>query len=218
MLGVIIREFIVMSRRSAITVALCTHVAILGAFVLAWSGGSPILSGGNVFEQEQIIQWVVLAVLLPWTAARCIAADQGDSLVLACAAAAIRPSTFVVGKTIALATALTVVAMAALPITVAAQQISAVPLSVEISGFVSLLSLSWFVAVVTVTWAIAVRRRLLGWMGASASTAAALLLASRLSTADALQALFLTALGLILAVGARTWNDRAFCYLSEGHD
>ena len=214
MRAIINRELIVLARRTAFSTAMCGVVSLLAALTLVWSDGVPLLGGANLFAQQQIVLWIVLAAVLPWAAARCVAPDTGNRLVLAAALIAVRPSAIVLGKTAALAGALSLIALSTLPVAILAQQMSAAPALGIIGAAIASAALAVFVAGATIAWLIATRDRVATWVGAFGTTAVMLWLTSGAGQ-PWLQALFLSVSGLALAAAAARWSDRTYCYLSE---
>src|SRR5438552_3863869 len=179
----VVRELIVIARRPALVVAIAVYTGLLASFVLLWSGGVPVLAGSNVYEHQRPFGWTLLTVLLPWSAVRCLAPDRGNRLVIACALTAVRPSTIVIAKAIALAGVLALVVFAGFPATIIAQQMSAVPLSTALRDLIWLFGLTALASAVTIVWVFAIRDRLGAWLGASGSMGLGLAVCSRWSPA-----------------------------------
>lgn len=108
--------------------AMALHAAVMAAFLAAWGGGVPRLPGANVFEQFVLVQWVLLVVLLPWTAARCLPRECGDDVRARAVVSGVRPAHVVLVRATAGLAGLAVVIAGALPFALAAQQMAGVPL------------------------------------------------------------------------------------------
>ena len=110
-------------------------------------------------------------VLLPWTAARVIATERGDDFVGLSAVTAIPPSRVLLARLLAAAVALGLVVAGAVP--VGHQRPTDVRDSRHrdsIADQLALLTFALPVAVVTVWWMQLAADRLLGWLGAAATT------------------------------------------------
>jgi hypothetical protein len=215
MRAVMWRELIVVTRRPALTVVICIHVGLLAGFVLLWNRGVPVLGGANLYEQQQLFQWVLLAVLLPWAAVRCAAPDRGDRFVMACAATALRPSSMIIAKVVALVGALALIVFAGFPAAIIAQQMSAVPLSVTLWDLISSFGLTVLVAAGTLTWVFAVQGRLAAWVGASGSTGLVLIVLSRWARNGLPIGLVAALIGAALVAAMATWSDGSLRYCDE---
>jgi hypothetical protein len=210
-----LRELIVIARRPALTVVICVDIGLLAGFVLLWAPGVPVLSGANLYEQQQLFQWALLTALLPWAAARCLAPDRGHALVMACALTALRPSSIVIAKVVALVGALALIVFAGFPAAIIAQQMSAVPLSVALRDLISLFGLTVLVSAGTLTWVFAVRRRLAAWVGASGSIGLAVIVLSRWPPVGLPTGLVAALIGAALTVAIAGWSDDSLRYCHE---
>jgi len=215
MRAVSIRELIVIAGKPAWLTVIGLHVGLLAAFVIVWHRGVPVLSGANVYEQQRLFQVWLLAALLPWTATRCLAPEWGNGLVATCALTALRPSSVILAKIVALSAALTLVVLAGFPAVIVAQQMSAIPLSDPIRDQLSLLGVTPLVAAVTMAWVLAVGDRLVAWVGATVFTAVTLLALSHAPLAGVPVDLMSTLVGITLALSVASWSDRALLYLAE---
>jgi hypothetical protein len=208
------REFILAARRPALTAVLCLHVALVAGFALVWHRGMPVLPGANPYEQQRLVQWTVLWVLLPWTAVRCAAPDGASGVARVSAALAVRPSSVVVAKVLALSAVLTLVGMAALPAVILSLQMSALPLSALTPHLFSLAALAVLVAAAVVASSLAVQDRLAAWLLAAGATGAILLAVSTWIPAGLLTWLAAIAGGSAIAAATARWSDNAhrYCY------
>ena len=215
MRAVVARELVVIARRRALMAVICAYVGLLAAFVLVWNRGLPLPAAATLYEQLRVVQWAVLATLLPWAAARCIAPDRGDSLVVACVLTGVRPSSVVLAKAVALTGALGLIVCAGVPVAIMAQQMSAVPVWWVVRDLGSLLGLSVLVSAVTMAWLLGVRGRLAGWIGAGGSTVLGLVVLFLLPIASTTIGGIVAFVGVVLTVATATWSDGACRYLSE---
>jgi hypothetical protein len=210
-----LREMHVIGRRGAFSAAICVHVTLLAGYLLAWgdAGGISVASGLNVYEQTLMAEVVLLAILLPWTAARCVAAERGDDLVLLSVITAVPPSRVVLARSLAITTALVMVVASGLPILILAGRISAVRMLLVAEYEMALLSLACVSSATVLTWRHVCHSRVVGWLAAALSTAAvvsAARMAPSLVIAPIMTAASLCAMGL-LALRA----DVSLRYLAE---
>ena len=218
MRAVATRELIVIAKRPALTVVICTHVGLLTVFVLMWSHGVPVLRGANIYEQQHLVQWWLLALLLPWAAARCFAPERGNGLTMMCALTALRPSSVVIAKSSSLVAALALIVFAGFPAAIAAQQMSAVSISGPLRDLLSLMGLAVLVSAITVIWVLAVRNRLGAWIGATVSTGLVLLVLSRLPLAGISLGLTSALVGAAIVEAMAHWSDGSLRYLLERNE
>jgi hypothetical protein len=126
-MGVIFRrELDVMARRTAFAVATTVHAGLLALFILAWGDGRgvPLLPELSFYEQTRLLQAGLLALLLPWAAARCAAPERGNDLVLLSALTGLAPSRLVAARACAGLAGLVLIVATGLPIAVIAQRMS----------------------------------------------------------------------------------------------
>lgn len=216
MRAAIARELVVIARRLPWTLSVCAHVVMVGAFTLTWSHGVP-LAATSVYDQQQIVGWIWLAVLLPWTATRCVAADRGDALVYASVTAAIRPSTFIIAKVVALAVSLSLIVVSGLPLAIIAQQMSALPVSRPVLDTLIALGPAIFVGAATVGWMCAFRDRSATWIATTITASASLWILTAARAKYAAGGLILALLGIGVALVVAAWSDRSSAYLAEVH-
>jgi hypothetical protein len=208
MRAIVSREALVAARKPALVAMAILCAVILALFPIAWGErGVPTADGASLYGQQFRLEWILLMLLLPWTAARVGAKERADDLVSL--------SRTLLARLLATAAALALVIGAALPVVISAQQMSAIPLSRVISDQLALLMFALPVAVVTVWWMQVVADRLLGWL-ASAATTVLLVLLARLVVATMDQAAM--ALAVCSLAGAAILlkqADRWWRYLSE---
>ena len=157
-------------RTRAFAVALGAHAALLGAFVVLWSGGVPLLPGTNLYEQLRLIDGLFLLAVLPWVASRCGGDERGNQLVMLSALAATPPSCILLARFAGRAIVGLVVALAGLPLMVVAQQISAVPAPRVLFDTVPLVALAVLASAASLFWSVQSRSVILAWTAATAST------------------------------------------------
>jgi hypothetical protein len=216
MLAVVLREALVAARRPALVGAAIVSAALVAFFPIAWGvRGIPTLGGISLYDQQFRLEWILALVLLPWTAARVIATERGDDFVGLSALTAIQPSHLLLARLLATAIALVAVIAGALPLVISAQQMSAVAASRLVADQLALLAFALPAAIITVWWMQLTTDRLLGWLGAAATTLVVVTLA-RLSVATmnqaaiALATISLGAAAILLARADVWWR-----YLSE---
>jgi len=216
MRAVVLREALVAARRPALVGAAIVGAALLALFPLAWGvRGIPTLGGISLYDQQFRLEWILALVLLPWTAARVMATERADDFVGLSALTAIQPSRLLLARLLATAIALVAVIAGALPVVISAQQMSAVAASRLVADQVALLTFSLPAAIITVWWMQLTTDRLLGWLGAAATTVIVVTIA-RLSVATmnqaaiALATISVGAAAILLAKADVWWR-----YLSE---
>ena len=216
MRAVVLREALVAARRPALVGAAIVGAALLALFPLAWGvRGIPTLGGISLYDQQFRLEWILALVLLPWTAARVMATERADDFVGLSALTAIQPSRLLLARLLATAIALVAVIAGALPVVISAQQMSAVAASRLVADQVALLTFALPAAIITVWWMQLTTDRLLGWLGAAATTVIVVTIA-RLSVATmnqaaiALATISVGAAAILLAKADVWWR-----YLSE---
>jgi hypothetical protein len=196
MRATVLREALVVARKPALVTVAIVCAALLALFPAVWGvRGIPTLDGASLYDQQFRLEWILVLLLLPWTAARVIADERADDLVILSAVTAIPPSRMLLARLLATTAALTLVIGGALPVVISAQQMSGTPLPLLIVDQLALMAFALPVAVVTVWWMQIAANRLLGWLGSAATTVLLVLLA-RLAGATMDQA------AIVLAVGA----------------
>jgi hypothetical protein len=216
MRAVLWREAARVAGAGGIATAVWAHAAWLSMFVAIWGRGPgiPLLSG-TIYEQTLTVQWMLLAFLLPWAAARAIAIERGDALVWTSALLAVPPSRILRARVAALSIALILVVAAGLPIVVIAQRMSDVS-----SARVALdqtVVVACGVAVATLVTALqqAIANRAAMWVVATVTTCASVWAFTTGGFSAPVVALTLgfAAIGAAILVGAR--GDLQLRYLSE---
>lgn len=216
MRAMVLREALVAARRPALVGAAIVSATLLALFPVAWGvRGIPTLGGVSLYDQQFRLEWILALVLLPWTAARVIANERGDDLVGLSALTALQPSRLLVARLLAATIALAAVIAGALPVVISAQQMSAVAASRLVADQLALLAFALPAGIITVWWMQLTTDRLLGWLGAAATTIIVVTLA-RLSVATMNQAaVALATISIGAAAILLTRADVWWRYLSE---
>ena len=213
-LAVLVRDITIGLRTRAFAAALGGHTALLAAFIALWDGGVPMLPGANVYEQQRLVQMIVLACLLPWAAARCAPSERGDAMVLLSAIAADRPSRIVTAQFAARMVLLAAIVLAGFPLMLVARDLAAQPFARALYDIVPLFGVAAMAACSSLVWTLGHPDRLTAWIGATASTMAAVVLVGVLLPAGALAgALLLISLAGLALTASRA--DVSLRYLSE---
>jgi len=169
-LGALIwREIVAVTRAPAYWVSAVLYAAALTAFVIVWGDGIPVVGARSSWEQFTMFQQVLLAVLLPWTSARCGTSSRRE-LTLIGVLTARSPSQILLAQCAALALSLFALALSALPVIALMQQIAAPSLAVVAQDMVPAAALALLVAVVTVTVAAVIEAPIRVWSVAGTLT------------------------------------------------
>ena len=156
------REIAAITRAPAYWVSAVLYVAALTAFVLVWGDGIPVVGARSSWEQFTMFQRVLLAVLLPWTAARCGTSSRRTLTLLSFLGA--RSSTSVMlAQCAALAVSLLGLALSALPVMALMQQIASAPLSAVVQDMAPAAVIALVVALVTVAASVAIEAPIRVW-------------------------------------------------------
>ena len=175
------RDLVVMGRRRPMLAAVALHVGLLAAFLGAWSDAVrvPVLPGRNLYEQYRAIQWVIVAIILPWTVCRFLAGERGRRWSLASFVTGLSPSRLFTLRLFALGTFAAMLVGSGLPLTLLAQQMSSVPAIAAFADLGSLFLFSIAATVITMSIVLIVRDVIAGWLLA---TGAVLLLRALVGT------------------------------------
>jgi hypothetical protein len=214
-IALITRELIVVAKRPVLAAAVVLYVGLLAAFTFIWGLKLPALTGGSFFETLRVVQFGLLATLMPWVVARCQAPDCGDGLVMLSALAARRPSSIVLAKIVSLAGVLALVAIAGAPALIIAERMSALPVSATLRDLGSALSIALLASAVTTAWIVGTSDAMISWIGGTLTMAAVLTVAARWTSSSAAHDLTTLVVATSVAVVVATWSDRAFQYCHE---
>ena len=212
--ALIARNVTIGLRTFAFGAVLFVHGALLAAFLVLWDSGVPVLPGANLYEQQRLVQTIVLLLILPWAAARCEPGERGDDLVLLSVMTAARPSRIVIGQAAALFILLGVVVLSGLPLMLIARQIAALPLRGAIVDLLPALGIAAVAAASSLAWSLGQIDRLAGWLGATASAIlATTAVAVSLPRQAVAPCLFVIGIAGVAACAARA--DLSFVHLTE---
>ena len=213
-LAVFVRDMTIALRTRAFAAALGVHAALLAAFIVLWDGGVPMLPGANLYEQQRLVQSIVLICLLPWAATRCAPSERGDAMVQLSAIAADRPSRIVTAQVVARVVLLAAIVLGGFPLMLVALDLAAQPFSRALADLVPGVGLVAVASSSSVWWTLAHPDRLTAWLGATLSTIAAVAVGGMLFPAGTVTAVLV----LVSVAGAAVAASRAnvsLRYLSE---
>lgn len=163
------RELALVWRARAFWVATIGYVLLLLLFVIVWGDGLPIANSGTNWQQFNAVQWGILTVLLPWTAARCATLPRRNLIMLSLATAA-PPSRLLLARGLAVAAALLALILVALPVVLLMQQIAAAPVGAIATSLIVCAGLAAFAAAAANFSMAMTDNPLIGWTGATLVT------------------------------------------------
>jgi hypothetical protein len=201
---------------SGIATALWTHAAWLALFVGIWGRGPglPLLSG-TLYEQTLAVQWMLLAFLLPWTAARTIAIERGDAIVWTSSLVGLPPSRILAARIVTLWAALALVVAAGWPSIVIAQRMSDTsPVRVLVDQTV-VVACGFAVATLVTALQTVLASRVAVWLIATLATVAVVWTFETRDVSTPIVALVLAIVGLAGATLVAVRSDSRLRYLSE---
>ena len=160
------RDLVVIGRRRSMLAAVALYVGLLAAFLGAWSDvvRLPVLPGTNLYEQSRVIQWAIVAIILPWAICRFIAGERGERWSLASFVTGLSPSRLFTLRLLALGTFAGLLIGSGLPLVLLAQQMSSVPAIVALADLGSLFLFSIAATVITMSIVLIVRDVIAGWL------------------------------------------------------
>ena len=160
------RDLVVIGRHRSMLVAVALHVGLLAAFLAAWSDVAhvPGLPGSNLYEQYRVIQWVTVALILPWAVCRFIAGERGEQWSLASFVTGLSRSRLFTLRLLALGTFAGLLVASGLPLALLAQQVSSVSAIVALADLGSLFLFSIAATVLTMSIVLIVRDVVAGWL------------------------------------------------------
>ncbi len=102
------------------------HVAVLAVFVAAWGDGVgvPVWSSWSFYTQLRVVELSLLAVLLPWTAARAMPPGDTTSRVRLSGLTGAPPSRLLLARAAGSLSVTAMVGLAAVPVAILAQRMS----------------------------------------------------------------------------------------------
>jgi hypothetical protein len=213
--ALIARELIVVARRPALAAAAALYIALLAGVTLIWGLKLPMLTGASFFSMLRVFHSGVLAALMPWVVARCLASDRGDGLVMLSTLAARRPSSIVLAKIVSLTGVLALVVLTGTPAVIIAGKMSALPTSAIARDVASSMSIAVLVSVVTIAWRLRTGDAIAAWIGGAVTTACVLAVAGRWTSTAAANDASIVAVAVAAAAAVAWWSDRAFQYCHE---
>ena len=80
MLALAWRQVVAAVRLPAVWIATAVQVAVLTLYIVVWGDGIPLVGARPPFEQFATAQTVLLLLVLPWVAARCLATAHRDTV------------------------------------------------------------------------------------------------------------------------------------------
>ena len=163
------RDLVVIGRCRSMMVAVALYVGLLAAFLAAWSDvvQVPLLPGNNLYEQYRVMQWLTVALILPWAVCRFIAGERGERWLLASIVTGLSRSRLFTVRLIALGTFAGLLLGSALPLALLAQQMSSVPPLVAFMDLGSLVLFSIAATVISMSLALIARDVVAGWLVAT---------------------------------------------------
>ena len=155
------RELVAITRTPAYWVSAVLYITALTGFVVVWGDGIPVVGARSSWEQFTMFQRVLLAIVFPWTAARCGTSSRRE-LTLIGFLSARSPSSVLLAQSAALAVSLLALALSSLPVMALMQQIAASPAAVALD-MAPVAVLALLVAIVTITLTIAIEAPIRVW-------------------------------------------------------
>ena len=204
------RDLAMVSRAPALWVSAALYTSGLAFFVVVWGDGVPVAGAASNWRQFIAAERILLAVLLPWTAARCGVSSRRE-LVLTGVVTAKPPAALVLARCAALGLALIAVALAALPVVVLMQQIAGASAGAVALALVPIAALAIFVASVTTTVSIVLEAPVRVW---GMVTAVSLTALAVIPSEPGATPLWLLAAAAALALGIPQMRSK-LTYLAE---
>jgi hypothetical protein len=135
------RNFVITARRSGLFAAAAAHATVTAFYLEAWgeAGGAPIAGGANIFEQLLLVQFVLMALVAPWVAARVVAGETRVDLARLSIQYGVLPGTLWRGRLMTVIAWIVVVQLAGVPAAIEAQQMSALSVYSAAEGQLALL-------------------------------------------------------------------------------
>lgn len=205
------RALLAAARTPALWASMGAQVVLFSLYLLVWGDGLPLVGARPTLEQFATLQWIVLGLALPWTAARSGVVRGRDDVARLAVLGAVPPSSIVAAGVAALAVLLLSLAAVGLPFAMLAQQISAVPATELWRTQLPLYALGLCAAPITAACMLVAANRLAAWTAATALTLAVVALVPRGPGGGVV----LAALGAIVVAALVSSADRRFWYLSE---
>jgi hypothetical protein len=212
----VLHELDVMARRPALRAIIALHVGLLAMFLVAWGDGRgvPLLAPRSIYEQLRLIQVPLLALLLPWVAARSLD-ERRDDFVRLSAVTGLRPSLLLGAKAIALVVSLTAVALAGLPVAMIASRMSVAEAGALMMDEAATAGIALAAGSACLISCVAARGRVAGWAGATLAVLSIVFAALNTTTSPAAAGVVAAAAGLPAMALLIGLADSRLRYLSE---
>jgi hypothetical protein len=217
MRGLIARELTVATRSAAVPAAGLVLLAASTAFVLAWAPGVALLAPMDLYDQTRGVQWILLALVLPWAAVRSSPVDRTDSVELLAALARTRTGSAMVAKVVGSFAVSMMVILTGLPALILAQQAAAIPMSSVLIDLLLLAGLALLVAATTTGAILVARDGLRAWLCASAVVFGVMLAAVAWAPRVSSLALLCAAAGALGTAGLSTSVGRPLPRSNDTH-
>jgi hypothetical protein len=205
------RALLTSARTPALWAAMGAQVILFSLYLLVWGDGLPLVGARPALEQFATLQWIVLALALPWAAARSGVVRGRDEVARLAVLGAVPPSSIVAAGIAALSVLLLALAAVGLPFAMLAQQISAAPATELGRTQLPLYALGLCAAPITAACMLVATSRFAAWTASTALTLAVVALVPQGLGGGAV----LAALGAIMVAAIVGGADRRFWYLSE---
>jgi hypothetical protein len=199
------------ARTPALWAAMGAQAALFSLYLLVWGDGLPLVGARSTLEQFATLQWIVLGLALPWTAARSGVVRGHDDVARLAVLGAVPPSSIVSAGVAALAVLLLALAAVGLPFAMLAQQISAVPATDLWRTQLPLYALGLCAAPIAAACMLVAASRFIAWTASTVLTLAVVALVPRGLGGGVV----LAVLGVIVVAVLVSGADRRFWYLSE---
>ncbi len=211
MLALAWRQVVAAVRLPAVWIATAVQVAVLTLYIVVWGDGIPLVGARPPFEQFATAQTVLLLLVLPWVAARCLATAHRDTVSRLAVLTARHPSTVVLGACVGLAGVTAVVAATGLPLAVVSQQISVLAPQDLAAAQLRILALSACAGTLTLAAVLFSGNRVAGWLLATVLAA----LVTRVAPAGLAGALMMGAVAACTAAALAQQAQRTWQHLAE---
>ena len=205
------RALLTAARTPALWGAMAAQGVLFSLYLLVWGDGLPLVGARSTLEQFATLQWIVLGLALPWTAARSGVVRGRNEVARLAVLGAVPPSSIVTAGVAALVVVLLTLAAVGLPFAMLAQQISAVPTTELLRTQLPLYALGLCAAPITAACMLVAASRFTAWTASTALTLAVVALVPQGLGGS----LVLVVLGAIVVAAIVSGADRRFWYLSE---
>jgi hypothetical protein len=164
-LGLLIwRDITVISRMTAFWAAMAIRAAVLSAFIVIWADGLPVPDRVSAFDQFILLDWLMLGVLLPWTAVRCALPREPHHVAALALTLASPPSAIVLARITALCATLAALAASGLPVYVLFRQVAGLSWNDVAAAAAATVVLASMAAMTTTVAALVFQSRITMWL------------------------------------------------------